>query len=61
MGTWEGPGAGSSYHVSIILLHKGRQLHLQARGSRDHLFDRQPASSVDQTGEESTKSHHDYI
>ena len=60
MGTWEGPGAGSSYHVSIILLHRCRQLHLHSSGRRGRLFQRQPASSVNQTAEASKKCHYHY-
>lgn len=50
--TWEGPQAGSSYHVSIILGHERRQLHLRGRGSRDRLLKRQQTSPVDQTADQ---------
>lgn len=59
-GTWEGPGAGSSYHVSIVLGHKRGQFHLRGRGGGDGLFQGHPASSVYQTGEQSRKSHHGF-
>jgi len=48
-GLGEGPHAGSSYHVRVILGQEGGQLYLRGRSSRARLSKRHDTSSVNQT------------